>query len=557
MATTASADPPASTPSAATRPRVHVVGHRNPDTDSIGAAIGYAELKRALDPATDYIASRLGSLNPQTTWALERSGAPEPPLLRHIFLRVSDVMRHAFPVAHHEASVRVAGRMMADAGLDLLPVVDDEGALAGVLTERALARRYVRESQDTSHLEAPTTVRQLAQTLEGTVLTGAERTVAGRVWVLAMDVTSMLTDVEEGDVAVVGDRPDAQRRAVETDVAALVISNGAQPDAELLALAEEHHTAVISTPLDSYVAGRMVTLATPCRALIETDALTARDDHLVSDILETIKDVSYRAAVVVDRARRPIGLVTRADLVDPRPRRVILVDHAEQAQSVPGVEQAEIVEILDHHHIGSIETKLPVVATFDPVGSTSTLVTERFRAAGLEPSRGSAGMMLAAILSDTVILNSPTTTDRDRAAIEHLGALVGVDPLEYGREMFRSTSDVSSVSPDDLVTRDAKSYELASGQSLCIAQIEVVGDDALAGREPDLLAAAEERRSAGGHRLFALMVTDVLAHSTRLLVAGDVALAERAFGTPATGGAIDLPGVMSRKKQVAPRLLAA
>jgi manganese-dependent inorganic pyrophosphatase len=300
----------------------------------------------------------------------------------------------------------------------------------------------------------------------------------------------------------------------------------------------------------------MVALASPCRALIETDALTARDDHLVADILETIKDVSYRAAVVVDRARRPIGLVTRADLVDPRPRKVILVDHAEQAQSVPGVEQAEIVEILDHHHIGSIETKLPVVATFDPVGSTSTLVTERFRAAGLEPSREAAGMLLAAVLSDTVILNSPTTTDRDRAVIEHLGGLLGVDPLEYGREMFRSTSDVSQISPADLVTRDAKSYELASGQSICIAQIEVVGDDALTGREPDLLAAAEERRAAADHRLFALMVTDVLAHSTRLLVAGDVGLAERAFNTSAAGGVIELPGVMSRKKQVAPRLLA-
>jgi manganese-dependent inorganic pyrophosphatase len=555
VAIEASADPTVQTPPATARPRVYVVGHRNPDTDSIAAAIGYAELKRRLDPGSDYVAARLGDLNPQTNWALERSGAPSPARMRHIFLRVSDVMRHEFPVAHQDASVRVAGRMMADAGLDLLPVVDDDGALAGVLTERALARRYVRESQETSRLEAPTTVRALAQTLEGTLLTDVERSANGRVWVLAMDVNTMLSDVAEGDVAVVGDRPDAIRRAIETDVAVLVLSNGARPDAELLALAEEHRTPVISTPLDSYVAGRMITLASPCRALIEREPLTARPDDLVADILESVKDVSYRAAVAVDRARKPIGLVTRADLVDPRPRKVILVDHAEQAQSVAGIEQAEIVEILDHHHIGSIETKLPVIATFDPVGSTSTLVAERFRNAGEAPTPATAGMLLAAVLSDTVILNSPTTTDRDRAVIERLGAQLRLDPLQFGREMFASTSDVSDVAPAQIIERDAKSYELASGQTIRIAQIEVVGD-ALAAREDVLREAAAELCEREGVRLFALMVTDVLARSTRLIVAGDVGYAERALGAPAIDGVIDLPGVMSRKKQVAPRLLA-
>ncbi len=535
--------------------RVHVVGHRNPDTDSIASAIGYAELKRVMDPATDYVAARLGTPNPQTRWALERSGAETPALLRHIYLRVGDVMRYEFPVANQEESVRVAGRMMADAGLDLLPVTDGDGALAGVLTERALARRYVRESHQTSRLEAPTTVRTIAETLDGTLLTKVEHTAFGRVWVLAMDVTSMLSDVAEGDVAVVGDRPDAQRRAIETDVAVLVLSNGARPADELVALAEEHRTSVITTPLDSYVAGRMITLASPCKALLETDALTTRVDDLVSDIQESVKDVSYRAAVAVDGARRPIGLVTRADLVSPRPRRVILVDHAEQAQSVPGVEHAEIVEILDHHHIGSIETKLPVVATFDPVGSTATLVTERFRAAGQTPSRETATMLLAAVLSDTVILNSPTTTDRDRVVIQALGEQLAIDPLEFGREMFAASSDVSDVPPGELVSRDAKSYELAGGQTIRIAQIEVVGDT-IDGRLPELREAIAAEREGDDLRLFALMITDVLAHGTRLVVDGDVPYAERALGVSAVDGVIDLPGVMSRKKQVAPRLLA-
>ena len=539
-------------------PPVYVTGHRNPDTDSIAAAIAYAELKGAQDPGTEYVPVRLGDLNPQTRWVLDRAGAAEPRFLPHVRLRVSDVMRETFPIADHGDPIRLVGQLMAREGLDLVPVVDDDGRLAGVLTERALARRYVRESREASRLEAATTVGAIVDGLDGELLNGDPvRRVSGRVWVVAMDVTTMLGDVAEGDAAVVGDRPDAQRKAVEAGIALMVLSNTVTPSDEILALAHQHDTAVIRTALDSYVAGRMITLSAPCEKLLEGEPLTVRADDLVSEISEDIKDVSYRAAVVVDRGERPVGLVTRADLVSPRPRRVLLVDHAEQAQSVPGVEHAEIVEILDHHHIGSIETKLPVVATFDPVGSTSTLVSERFDQFGLRPSAPAATMLLGAILSDTVVLNSPTTTARDRAAMERLARQLELDPEAFGREMFKATSDISSVPAEQLVGRDAKSYELASGQSIGIAQVEFVGDALPPEQAERLRVAMEERREREGHRLFALMLTDVLAHGTRLLVAGDVAHAERAFGVSDSGGEIDLPGVMSRKKQVVPKLLAA
>ncbi len=539
------------------KPRVHVVGHRNPDTDSIAAAIGYAELKGAIDDSCEYVACRLGELNPQTSWALDRSGAELPMLLEHVLLRVEDVMRSSFPSVSHEESVRDAGQLMVSEGLELLPVVDDDGVLLGVLTEERLARRYVRESREASRLQSPTKVDEIVEGVAGEVLYAPEdHRAAGRVWVLAMDVSSLLRDVAEGDVAVVGDRPDAQLRAVETEVALLILSNDAEPCEGLLEAAEEHHTAVIRTSLDSYVAGRMVTLSTPCKALLDRDPLTARPDDLISDVQEEVKDVSYRGAVVVDGDRRPIGLVTRAELVRPRPRRVILVDHAEQAQAVQGIEHAEIVEILDHHHIGSIETKLPVTATFDPVGSTSTLVAERFRSHGVEPTRETATMLLAALLSDTVILNSPTTTDRDRVMAEDLGDLLGLDPVEFGSAMFKASSDLTRYTADELVQRDAKSYELPGGQTLAIAQVEVVGDG-LADRDEELLQAVRDRCERDAHRIFALMVTDVVGKGTRLVVAGDVAAAERAFDTRAVDDVLDLPGVMSRKKQVAPRLLAA
>ena len=536
--------------------QIYVTGHRNPDLDSIASAIGYAELKRRLDPNNDYVPVRLGEPNAQTRWVLERSGAPEPELLPHVLLRVSDAMRNRVRLAGDGEAVREVGLLMARDEVDLVPIVDDDGVLAGVVTERALARRYVRESREASRLDAPTTVGAIAGVLEGRQLVGEpEREATGRVWVLAMATASLPIGFRAGDVVVVGDRPDAQRIAIEVGVALLVTSNGTTPPEDVLALARARDVAVVASPLDSYVTSRMITLSAPCRALMDTDPLVVRPDDLLADIAETVKDVDYRAAVVVDGGRRPIGLVTRSDLVNPQPRRVLLVDHAEQAQSVVGVEHADIVEILDHHHVGSIETRIPVRATFDPVGSTATLVIERFRQSGMEPSHAVATLLLGAVLSDTVILNSPTTTDRDRAVIAYLEQVLAIDATGFGREMFERTSDLTSVPADEIIARDMKEYE-AGGRTLRIAQVETVGR-ALTERRDELLQALDAVRDRQGDALAALMVTDILAKATELYVSGDRALAGRAFGAPADDGVIELPGVMSRKKQVAPPLLAA
>jgi manganese-dependent inorganic pyrophosphatase len=537
--------------------RIYVTGHRNPDTDSIASAIGYAELKRRLDARNEYVPVRLGELNAQTRWVLERSGAEEPMLLQHVLLRVRDVMRDRFPLAGHGEPVRQVGLIMAHEDADIVPIVDDEGRLAGAMTEAVLAHRYVRESREASRLDAPTAVGAIAAVLEGELLAGSDaRELTGRVWVLAMATSSLPMGFTAGDVVVVGDRPDAQRIAIEVGVALLVTSNDTVPDAEILALARERGTAVVRSPLDSYVTSRMITLSAPCSALMDVEPLAVRPDDLVTDITETVKDVDYRAAVVLDAGRRPVGLVTRSDLVNPAPRQVILVDHAEQAQSVVGVDHAEIVEILDHHHIGSIETRVPVRATFDPVGSTATLVIERFRQNGMEPSPAAATMLLGAILSDTVILNSPTTTERDRAVIAYLEQVLRVDATAFGREMFERTSDLERVPAPEIVGRDAKDYDAGNGNTLRIAQVETVGQD-LGERRAELLEALDGVRGREGHLLVALMVTDIMAKGTVLYVAGERLPVERAFGQAGADGVIELPGVMSRKKQVAPRLLAA
>jgi manganese-dependent inorganic pyrophosphatase len=541
--------------SSAAATRVYVCGHRNPDTDSIASAIAYAELKNRIDgDRNEYVPVRLGVANAQTEWLLERSGAQLPVFLPHAKLRVRDVMRTSFAIAHERDPVRTVGLLMAPK--DVVPIVDDGGLLRGVLTERALARRYIRESREASRLDVPTMLRAIVEVLEGELLAGdPEREIRGRVWVQAMHSESP-SKVGRGDVVVVGDRPKAMTQAIELGCALLVLSNGVRPEERILELAREHDTAIVISALDSYVTSRMITLSEPCSALIEGDPLTVGLDDLVSETAEQIKDVHYRAAVTIDRAGRPIGLVTRSDLVRPAPRRVLLVDHAERGQSVPGIEEAEIVEILDHHHIGSIETKLPVTAVFDPVGSTATLVTERFRQFGVEPERSTATMLLGAIVSDTVLLTSPTTTERDGVASDYLEDLLGIGAVAFGREMFEESSDVARVSAVDLVTRDLKEYEVDGNRKLSVAQIESVGS-AVHDRADELLAAAEANRERSGHMLFALMLTDILARDTLLLVTGAESIAERAFDKQVVDGAIELPGVMSRKKQVAPGLLAA
>jgi manganese-dependent inorganic pyrophosphatase len=535
---------------------IYITGHRNPDTDSIASAIGYAELKGRLDPRNEYVPVRLGDCNTQTRWLLERSGASAPRHLPHVMLRACDVMQTSFPVTRQDEPVREAGLAMSKADLELVPIVDEHGALAGVLTERALARRYIRDSLRTSTLEeAPTYVSAVVSVLEGELVTGEDRQLSGRVWVYAMD-SGNDSGISEGDIVVVGNRPESQLLVIELGAALVVLSNSAAPSEAALAAARTRGTAIVLSPLDSYVSGRMITLAAPCSALMEKKPLTVSADFLVDDMSEQIKEIHYGAAVAVDADDRPVGLVTRSDLVAPPRRRVVLVDHAEQAQSAIGIGQAEIVEILDHHHIGSIETQVPVTATFDPVGSTATLVVERFRQAGMEPSKSTAVMLLGAVLSDTVILNSATTTQRDHTVVEYLERVLALDAGELGREMFEATADVSDLSAEEIVTGDAKRYQVRGGQEICIAQIEVVGY-ALLERKEELLEAMRYEREAKGLAMYALMVTDVVDKGTEMLVAGDVAAVARSFDVEPSESTIGLPGVMSRKKEVAPKLMTA
>src|SRR5919202_427148 len=537
-------------------PHIYVTGHKNPDTDTIASAIGYAELKGKLDPDNVYASARLGEVNAQTRWALKKSGAKEPKLLKHIMLRVKDVMSKALVIAHKNDPLRNVGLAMAQRSISLVPLVDDAGALVGLITERNLARMYIRESREASTFAGtPVSVGSMVEVLEGELLAGEDKETAGKLWVISMSADSMGKDIEPGDIVVIGDREKGQRRAIELGAGVLVVSNGVRPDDEILKTAERAGTTVVLSPLDSYVTSRMIQLSVPCWEVMTEHPLTVHPEELITEITGQAMGVHYRAAIAVDDDHVPLGIVTRTDLLNPEPRRVLLVDHAERGQSVPGIEQAQIVEILDHHHIGNIETRTPIPATFDPVGSTATLIVERFKAAGLEPERPTGMMLLAAVLSDTVVLNSPTTTERDHRVVRYLQELLDLDARGFGMEMFEASSDVSGLSAEEIVSRDAKEYGTTSGETMCIAQVETVGKGLL-GRKAALLDALEEMRAENGYVFAALMVTDIIEGGTELLCAGNCAPVERAFDSRVRNGIIDLPGVMSRKKQVAPKLLA-
>ena len=537
-------------------PHVYVTGHRNPDTDTIASAIAYAEYKNLVDPENHYAPARLGEVNTQTEWALKRSGAQSPKLLPHIMLRVKDVMHTDLLTAHRDDPLRNVGLAMSKRNIGQVPIVDDDGSLIGLVTERDLARMYIRESRGASTFaDSPVYVGAMVEVLEGELLVGEEdRQYSGNLWVISMSVDSMGQSMQPGDVVVIGDRPKSQRRAIDLGAGVLVISNGVRPDDEVLEMARERGTTVILSPLDSYVTSRLIQLSVPSWEVMSENPLTVDPDDLITEITGSVMEVHYRAAIAVDHNNVPLGVVSRTDLLNPQPRRVLLVDHAETGQSVKGVEKAQVVEILDHHHIGDIETNTPIPAVFDPVGSTATLIVERFKASGLRPEESTATMLLAAVLSDTVILNSPTTTERDREVVGYLEEMLDVDAVEFGMEMFEASSDVSEVSAEEIVNRDAKEYGTASGK-MSVSQVETVGPGLLE-RKDELLDALEDLRARNDYIFSALMVTDIIEGGTELLCAGDCAPVERAFDERTEDGVIDLPGVMSRKKQVAPRLLA-
>ncbi|HET8631461.1 MAG TPA: putative manganese-dependent inorganic diphosphatase [Thermomicrobiales bacterium] len=538
---------------------VYVVGHQNPDTDSVCSAIAYAALRRATD-LPGATPARLGPLWAETAYALDRCGVAAPEVLTDVRQRVADVMNAQPVTVGADATLYEAAGLMRERRIRLVPVLDGRSHLLGVLTVDTLAAHYQEDLALGPTETAPVALDRYLRILGGDLLAGpADRTVAGHVWIAAMPARVVRERVAPGDLVIAGDRERAQVAALEAGAACLVVAGDGPVPERVCALAAARGATLIRSPHDTYASARLLNLSRPVTATMAPPGQTLDPDDLASDAAAALVAPGATALPVVDDDGRVRGVVGRSDLLRGRRKRVILVDHNQRSQAVDGLDEAEILAVLDHHNLGDLRTAEPILFLLEPVGCTATIVAERYRDAGRAPEPPLAGLLLAAIISDTLFLTSPTTTARDRAVVDDLAARAGLDPAAFARELFRARSDFSRTTPRDLVASNLKRYEFG-GAALAIGQAETLSTDYFLDHKGDFIAELR-RLKDDGHADYALfLATDILHGDSTVLYPGpdERRLVASAFpGCNAGPDAAALPGVVSRKKQVVPPLARA
>ncbi len=536
---------------------LYVIGHRNPDTDSICSAIGYAHLKQSLgEPA---VAARAGKLNAETRFVLERFGVEAPVLISDLYPRARDIMSPVPVTIRPEQTLKELGQLMRDSNGKSAAVVDEKDTLLGIVSLGDLARRYFEELEMPDLVSAGVTFRGILAVLDGQIEVAGEldRTVRGKIWIAAAKAATFRKLIGPGDIALAGDREEAQLILLECGIDALVLTGNAPAGNELKAAAARRGTLVCRTPFDSYTAARLINQSIPVRVVMQENVVSFRPSDLVNDIRETTVRTRYRNYPVTENGKI-IGMINRDRLIVPEREKVILVDHNEKTQAVAGIEEAHIIEIVDHHRLGGLETGEPIFIRHDPVGSTSTIVASMHWHRNVEIPRDIAGVLLAGILSDTLLFKSPTSTPQDREIAERLAALAEVDVQEFGMTVLRAGSRFNGLEPEEIVRYDLKEFQIADYR-VAISQITVMdAADMLVNRWEELRGALSTVRQKEGYDLALLMVTDILQETTHLLHAGrPVSLLRRAFGQESTDTTFVLPGTMSRKKQVVPPLVEA
>lgn len=531
-----------------------VFGHRNPDNDSICSAVAYAHLKNLTDADNVYVPARLGPVPPETEWVFGRFGLELPEEIAHVHARVQDVMTEDVISVDVGVTMLDAGRTMQEHGIRALPVT--EGCrVQGLINQNILAERFLSDLQLRGFTNMPTTVDAFARALDGTLVAGdPEAEVHGNVLIGAMEPATMLGYIKPGDVLIVGDRVRTQPMALDAGVACLVITGGAKPDPEVLETAADRGAAIITTHHDTFAAARLVNLAHRVADLMDANVFYVEPDTLLSEAVEDLFAGPHREAVVVDAQRRLLGLLTRTNIARGTKRRVILVDHNEVSQSALGIEDAAVVEIVDHHRVGDVQTTGPILFLNLPVGSTATIVATRYRELGVTPPAAMAGVLLSALLTDTVLLKSPTATETDREVAEWLAGIAGVDALEFGFEMFRARSANSVFSPERAVKADLKEYRVGDTFA-AIGQIESVDAEAVLQHVREIDIVMNSLAESRGYDVVVLMITDVVREGSYIVAAGKTRIVERGLGISLAEGPVWLDGVLSRKKQIAARLV--
>ena len=529
---------------------IYVTGHRNPDTDSIVAAMAYASLRNALGDR-EYEAACLGHVSDETQIVLDRFGFQSPTRIHNMYTQVRDLDFDKPPVFSAAVTMERAWKMLGK-HTTAIPVANDDGTLFGMLSREDIAN-YNMSLVNAGRLnEVP--LFNLLNVLEGKVINEAGESIdaiTGEVSIALPQSRENLMFRGSESVVICGDQPDVVRRALEMNVNCLILCQ-AELSEELRSMPTR--TCIISTPNDAYRTLRLIFQSTPIGRICRKEGiLSFHLEDRVDDVREAMLKHRDSCYPILDAEDHVVGILTRYHLLRPRRKRVVLVDHNEASQSVPGLEEAEILEIIDHHRLADIQTLNPIYVRNEPVGSTNTIIASMFQDRGLMPSEKMAGMMAAAILSDTVMFKSPTCTDKDRRTAERMARIANVSLEELGKEIF--SASMGGRTAKDLLMSDYKEFHIA-GHDLAVAQITCVDSPKMLERKEEFLALMRQVAEEKEFSMVILMLTDVLLEGTQLIYLGSDETIQQAFNVHPKENAVFLPKIMSRKKQVIPMLSA-
>ncbi len=539
--------------------KVYVVGHKNPDTDSICSAIAYAELKKKVT-GEEYVARRAGQINEETQYVLCRFGVKAPELLKNVKLQVKDMDIHKIDGVDPNVSIKDTWAKMKEQNVKTIPILKDE-ELVGVISTGDIAKSYMDVYDNQILAGARTRYKNIIETLDGTVVTGNIHGYfsGGKVAIGASNPDLMAEFIEKDDLVILGNRYEAQACAVDIDASCLVVCQNAEVPEELVKRAGEQSIVIIRTPHDTFTAARLINQSIPVKHFMSKGPLVT---FRMSDYIEDIKDVmtkkKFRDFPILDRHGRFKGFISRRRFMDASKKRVILVDHNEKSQAVDGIEEADIIEIIDHHRLGNIETMGPVFFRNQPVGCTATIVCQMYREMGVDMTPKIAGLLCSAIISDTLLFRSPTCTAVDEKIAGKLAKIAKIDMEEMAKAMFNAGSSMKGKSAEEICFQDFKQFTVGD-TVFGVGQINSMSKEELEEIKETIEPYLPELLTKQRLHMVYFMLTDILGESTELLCCGNHARETiiSAFDLRGDTDKIVLEDVVSRKKQLIPTLVSS
>ena len=538
---------------------IYVTGHKNPDSDSICAAYAYAEFKNKIGDV-ETVACRLGNPNQETQYILDYFNAEAPRLLKTVKLKVEDLQFDNISPVSPEISLKTAWSIMRDKNIKTLPVADENDHLLGVLAVSNLTSCYMDIWDNRILAKSNTTLDNIIDTLSAKVSYVNEKVThfPGKIVVTAMQPDTMSGHIDEGDIAIVGDREEAQAALIKLNISLMIVTGGYAPSEKIVSLAKEHGVTIIVTQHDSFTASRLIVQSIPVGyVMVKENIVSFTTDDLVDDIKGIMTETRFRSYPVLDQNGRVVGTVSRYHLISNHKKKVIQVDHNERGQSVDGLEDAEVLEIIDHHRVADIQTNNPIYFRNEPVGSTSTIVAKCFFESGIRPSRKAAGLLCGAIISDTLLFRSPTCTPQDQYICKKLAEIADINIEEFAKEMFKAGTSLKGKTVEQIFNSDFKPFTIEDTK-VGIAQVNTMDIEGFMHLKEEMLNYMDQKAKEAGLDMVMLLLTDILNEGSEILVTGNKPeIVEKAFNVTLKDKGAFLPGVLSRKKQVVPPITNA